>query len=124
LAPCAGDYLKDRLHLSKRIRINPFFCYVTHNSIHDPEIEKKSLIEKYAKKPELKKLKTNNPKQAAMLETLDKSIGTILDTLEELDWKIIRWWFLIQIMDKRVVRRVSPSEVPKGIFTKPVFVCR
>ncbi|NCX92838.1 MAG: hypothetical protein EBX03_14880, partial [Rhodobacteraceae bacterium] len=74
----------------------PFFCYVTHNSIHDPEIEKKSLIEKYAKKPELKKLKTNNPKQAAMLETLDK----------------------------RVVRRESPSEVPKGIFTKPVFVCR
>lgn len=69
----------------KKNKDQPFFCYVTHNSIHDPEIEKKSLIEKYAKKPELKKLKTNNPKQAAMLETLDKSIGTILDTLEELE---------------------------------------
>ena len=69
----------------KKNKDQPFFCYVTHNSIHDPEIEKKSLIEKYAKKTELKKLKTNNPKQAAMLETLDKSIGTILDTLEELE---------------------------------------
>jgi len=69
----------------KKNKDQPFFCYVTHNSIHDPEIEKRSLIEKYAKKPELKKLKTNNPKQAAMLETLDKSIGTILDTLEELE---------------------------------------
>lgn len=68
----------------KKNKDQPFFCYVTHNSIHDPEIEKKSLIEKYAKNPGLKKLKTNNPKQAAMLETLDKSIGTILDTLEEL----------------------------------------
>lgn len=68
----------------KKNKDQPFFCYVTHNSIHDPEIEKKSLIEKYAKNPGLKKLKTNNPKQAAMLETLDKSIGTILDTLEEM----------------------------------------
>jgi arylsulfatase A len=62
----------------------PFFCYVTHNSIHSPEIEKKALVEKYATKPEAKTNKRNNPKQAAMLETLDKSVGTILMTLEKL----------------------------------------
>jgi uncharacterized sulfatase len=30
----------------KKNKDQPFFCYVTHNTIHDPEIEKKSLIEK------------------------------------------------------------------------------
>ena len=63
----------------------PFFCYITHNSIHDPEIEKKELMEKYSKKAEAKVNGRNNPKQAAMLETLDKSIGKILETLKELN---------------------------------------
>ena len=63
---------------------NPFFCYVTHNSIHTPEVEKEALVRKYAEKPESSGDKRNNPKQAAMLETLDKSVGNILDTLKEL----------------------------------------
>ena len=63
----------------------PFFCYVTHNSIHDPEVEKEALIRKYAEKPESMNNKRNNPKQAAMLETLDKSVGTILNKLKELN---------------------------------------
>lgn len=62
----------------------PFFCYVTHNSIHSPEVEKKALIRKYAEKPGARTDKRNNPKQAAMLETLDKSVGTIMKKLKEL----------------------------------------
>jgi len=62
----------------------PFFCYVTHNSIHTPEVEKKALVEKYETKPGAKTSKRNNPKQAAMLETLDQSVGTILAKLKEL----------------------------------------
>ena len=61
----------------------PFFCYVSHNSIHAPEIESESLIAKYATKPS-SKAPGNNPKQAAMLETLDKSIGAILEKLKQL----------------------------------------
>ncbi|MEE9431174.1 MAG: sulfatase [Melioribacteraceae bacterium] len=62
----------------------PFFCYVSHNSIHNPEIEKENLVKKYSNKPGAKKSGNLNPVQAAMLETLDKSVKTILDKLEEL----------------------------------------
>ncbi len=62
---------------------SPFFCYVTHNSIHDPEVEQKSLVEKYRAKSS-SKITGNNPTQAAMLETLDRSVGTIIDKLAEL----------------------------------------
>ena len=66
----------------------PFFCYVTHNSIHRPEKEKTELIEKYRKKPEAdndQEYGHNNPIQAAMLETLDKSVATILRKLDQLN---------------------------------------
>ena len=69
----------------ERNKKKPFFCYLTHNSIHDPEIEKESLIEKYSSKAGAKVKGRNNPKQAAMLETLDKSVGTIIDKLKELN---------------------------------------
>ncbi len=61
----------------------PFFCYVSHNSIHAPEIENESLVAKYAMKPS-SNIPGNNPKQAAMFETLDKSVGTILEKLKQL----------------------------------------
>ncbi|MHC4338456.1 MAG: sulfatase-like hydrolase/transferase [Planctomycetota bacterium] len=66
----------------------PFFCYVPHNTIHRPEIEKESLIRKYRNKPGADsdtEYGHNNPVQAAMLETLDKSVGTILEKLDELN---------------------------------------
>ncbi len=65
----------------------PFFCYVTHNSIHRPEVEKEGLVNKYRKKAgadNKEKYGHNNPTQAAMLETLDKSIGTLLKKVDEL----------------------------------------
>lgn len=69
-------------------RDRPFFAYVSHNSIHRPEIEKPSLVSKYTSKPNADnnvEYGHNNPTQAAMLEVLDASIGRILDHLEELD---------------------------------------
>jgi uncharacterized sulfatase len=63
----------------------PFFCYITHNTIHRPEIEKEELIAKYRKKPDAdndEKYGHNNPTQAAMLETLDKSVDTVLKKLD------------------------------------------
>ncbi len=63
----------------------PFFCYVTHNSIHRPEIEKEVLLSKYEKKSEAAVGGRKNPIQAAMLETLDLSIGQILTKIKELN---------------------------------------
>jgi len=65
-----------------------FFCYIPHNTIHRPEKERKELIEKYRKKPgadNREKYGHNNPIQAAMVETLDDSVGTILRNLDELN---------------------------------------
>jgi arylsulfatase A-like enzyme len=62
----------------------PFFCYIPHNSIHSPEIETDALIEKYRQKPGAARRGSKNPVQAAMLETMDKSVGTILDKIADL----------------------------------------
>ena len=69
----------------ERNKQKPFFCYVTHNSIHDPEIEKPALVEKYEKRPTAKHRGRDNPIQAAMLETLDASVGAILRKIGELN---------------------------------------
>jgi len=63
---------------------DPFFLFVSHNSIHDPLMERKSLIEKYEQKKDAGKPE-NNPVIGAMIETLDKSIGRILNKLTELE---------------------------------------
>jgi len=62
----------------------PFFCYVPHNSIHSPELEREKLIAKYKSRPGAKKGGRLNPVQAAMLETLDKSVGDICKKIKEL----------------------------------------
>jgi arylsulfatase A-like enzyme len=65
----------------------PFFAYVSHNSIHRPEVEKESLVSKYRSKPGSEndvEYAHNNPTQGAMLEVLDASIGRILERVDEL----------------------------------------
>jgi len=62
----------------------PFFLYISHNSIHDPLKEKKSLISSYEENPETEKPE-NHPIIAAMLETLDNSVGLVLQKLKELN---------------------------------------
>jgi len=66
-------------------REHPFFCYIAHNSIHAPEIENQGQIDKYTEKYGAEKGGRNNPVQAAMLETLDKSIGILMKRLAELE---------------------------------------
>ena len=64
----------------------PFFCYVSYNSIHRPEIERDELVNKYRKKAgadNQQQYGHNNPTQAAMLETLDKSVGSLMQKLAE-----------------------------------------
>jgi arylsulfatase A-like enzyme len=65
----------------------PFFAYVSHNSIHRPEMEKESLINEYRSRSDSDndvEYGHNNPTQGAMLEVLDASVGRILDRVKEL----------------------------------------
>ncbi len=64
-------------------RDQPFLLYIPHNTVHDPVMEKGALVEKYRQKPGVE-LSQNNPILAAMVETLDRSVGAVLDKLDEL----------------------------------------
>lgn len=82
-----GIITRKSLDFIERHQERPFFLLVSHNSIHDPLVEKAALIEKYAQKPASERPE-NNPVIAAMLETLDASVGRLsahLDSLQLTD---------------------------------------
>ncbi|TKG94959.1 DUF4976 domain-containing protein [Puteibacter caeruleilacunae] len=65
----------------KRNKNQPFFLMVSHNAIHDPLMAKSKLVEKYNNHP-LADKPENNATIAAMVETMDSSIGRILDEIK------------------------------------------
>ncbi len=80
-----GEYLTDRL-TAEAVRFidqhddEPFFLYLTHYAVHTPIQAKANLVAKYEAKP-----KTSahfNPKYAAMIESVDHSVGAVLASLE------------------------------------------
>jgi arylsulfatase A-like enzyme len=82
-----GEYLTDRLtdeavkfiHQSKD---KPFFLYLTHYAVHTPIQAKNDLTEKYKDKPGSNG--HDNPKYAAMIDSMDQSVGRIMEALDEL----------------------------------------
>lgn len=82
-----GEYLTDRLteEALKFIDTNkdrPFFLYLSHYTVHTPLQANKDLIEKYKAKKSGKI--HNNPTYAAMIESMDESVGRVLKKLQEL----------------------------------------
>ena len=81
-----GEYLTDRLtdEAVKFIKANkekPFFLYMPHYAVHTPMRAKEELIKKYENKPTFGK--QSHPVYAAMLESLDESVGRILKVLDD-----------------------------------------
>ncbi|MGC6466940.1 MAG: sulfatase [Akkermansiaceae bacterium] len=83
-----GEHLPERLgrevaNWIKNSKDKPFFVYLPFYSVHTPIQATKELTKKYAAK------KTdgrhNNPKYAAMIESMDSAVGHILDTLDDLE---------------------------------------
>ena len=100
-----GEYLTDRLtdealKFIESNRARPFFLYLSHYAVHNPQQAKPELIEKFRSKlakvpppsgPEFlpegesrARQVQNQPVYAAMLQSLDESVGRILGKLEEL----------------------------------------
>lgn len=82
-----GEYLTDRLtdEALKFIESNkekPFFLYLPHYAVHTPIQAKDELTEKYQDKPPSNG--QDNPKYAAMIDSVDQGIGRIVDKLDEL----------------------------------------
>ncbi len=101
----AGEYLTDRLtdeaiNFLNNHKKDPFFLYLSHYAVHLPLQAKKELIKKYQNKlkkiPDVSELSfekehwsetrtvQNNPTYAAMIQSVDESVGRIMDHLEKL----------------------------------------
>ncbi len=82
-----GEYLTDRLtdeavQFLRQNRAGPFFLYFPHYGVHMPLQAKAEMIAKYERIPEARRQGT--PAYAAMVESVDESVGRVLDTLREL----------------------------------------
>jgi len=83
----AGEYLTDRLtdeaiQFISRNKNSPFFLYLAHHAVHTPIQAMKSAIEKYQKKEAVGC--HQHATYAAMIESIDESVGRIDSTLKEL----------------------------------------
>ena len=82
-----GRYLTDvltdeSLKFIEQNRDKPFFLYLSHHTVHTPIQAKEGLIEKYKKKKPSDG--HNNPTYAAMIESMDQSVGRVCEKLDEL----------------------------------------
>lgn len=82
-----GDYLIDRLaeEAEKFIRAEadqPFFLMLSHYAVHAPLQGKPKKVAHYKQVPKSKR--QGHPAYAAMIESVDESVGRVLNTLREL----------------------------------------
>jgi arylsulfatase A-like enzyme len=82
-----GEYLTDKLtdeaeRFLREHRQQPFFLYLPHYAVHVPIEAKRELVEKYRRKQP--KGPQNDPVYAAMIESMDQSVGRIVSVLREL----------------------------------------
>jgi arylsulfatase A-like enzyme len=78
-----ADFLTDKaVDFLKRRRGESFFLCLHHFGVHSPYEAKQELIEKFQQKQGNER--HNNPVYAAMLYSVDESVGRVLTTLDEL----------------------------------------
>jgi arylsulfatase A len=82
-----GEYLTDRLtdealHFMENNRTNPFFLYLSHYAVHSPLMGKEEMAEQFRKRGGANG--QSNTVYAAMLQSVDDSVGRILDKVHSL----------------------------------------
>jgi arylsulfatase A-like enzyme len=78
-----ADFLTDRaVDFIHRHKDHPFFLYLPHFGVHSPWDAKPKLIERFKDKPGVGG--HNNPTYAAMISSVDESVGRIMQTLDDL----------------------------------------
>ena len=83
-----GQYLADFLtdhavDFIERHKDKPFFLYLPHFGVHSPFDAKQNLIQHF--KPKKPVGGHNNPVYAAMIASVDESVGRVMETLKKLD---------------------------------------
>jgi arylsulfatase A-like enzyme len=78
-----ADFLTDKaVDFIRRHQETPFFLYLPHYAVHSPYQAKEAWIAKFRDKPGVGGHR--NPTYAAMIASVDESVGRILDLLDEL----------------------------------------
>lgn len=78
-----ADFLTDKaVDFIRRHKDGPFFLYLPHFAVHSPHHAKEQLIAKFKPKPGVGG--HNNPTYAAMIASVDESVGRIMALLDEL----------------------------------------
>lgn len=82
-----GEYLTDRLtdeavKLIQQSKDKPFFIYFPHYGVHSPLQGKPEMVARYEKIPEDQR-RQGNPKYAAMVESVDESVGRVMEALRQ-----------------------------------------
>ncbi|MBM4027567.1 MAG: sulfatase [Planctomycetes bacterium] len=78
-----ADFLTDRaVDFITRHKDQPFFLYLPHFAVHSPHQAKPELIAKFKDKPGVGG--HNNPTYAAMIASVDESVGRVMKTLDDL----------------------------------------
>ncbi len=81
---CLADFLTNKaVNFINQNKEKPFFLCVHHFGVHSPYEAKRELIERFQKKQGVGG--HNNPTYAAMLFSVDESVGRILKTLDDLN---------------------------------------
>jgi arylsulfatase A len=75
---------RDALQFIETNRARPFFVYVPHYAVHTPIAGKPAVVEKYKKKLANGEFQQNNPVYAALVESVDDSVGAVMKKLAEL----------------------------------------
>lgn len=79
-----ADFLTDRAtDFIRRKKDQPFFLYLPHFGVHSPHEAKPELVERFKKKAPAGG--HGNPTYAAMLYSVDESVGRIMGLLDELN---------------------------------------
>jgi arylsulfatase A-like enzyme len=84
----AGEFLTDReaaeaARFIRAHRDRPFLVYLPHHAVHTPLAGKPEVVARYARKAR-PGTPQRNPTYAALIESVDDSIGTLRRTLDEL----------------------------------------
>ena len=78
-----ADFLTDKaVDFIRRHKEEPFFLYLPHFAVHSPHEAKTNLIAKFKPKPPVGG--HNSPNYAAMIASVDESVGRVLALLDEL----------------------------------------
>ncbi|MEZ6099225.1 MAG: sulfatase [Pirellulaceae bacterium] len=78
-----ADFLTDRaVGFIEKHRDEPFFLYLPHFAVHSPHQAKPELIERFKKKSPVGGHR--NPTYAAMIASVDESVGRVMQALDQL----------------------------------------